>query len=222
MPMTERLTTTVSTKGRFILPKAIRQALSWEAGTRPDEDYVTSAEVYQEIMDRFVAIDRRAAIEDTFELLDDLVVSVFPIQRSDVDAAREIVILQRKLSARDCLHLAVMRANGVDRILTFDDGFSAQPCVTRLPRPRAILTIGHRSTRTPLPPVVEAPTLVEGFVDGLIESRSINAIAGCTPAPSPGGGACRPSPSMQINPDFGLQSNRRVVSRGVSVGRSWS
>ena len=34
MPMTERLTTTVSTKGQVILPKAIRQALRWEAGTR--------------------------------------------------------------------------------------------------------------------------------------------------------------------------------------------
>ena len=44
----------------------------------PDEDYVTSAEVYQEMMHRFVAIDRRAAIEDAFRLLDDLVVSVFP------------------------------------------------------------------------------------------------------------------------------------------------
>ena len=34
MPMTEQLTTTVSTKGQVILPKTIRQALSWEAGTR--------------------------------------------------------------------------------------------------------------------------------------------------------------------------------------------
>ena len=34
MPMTERLTTTVSTKGQVILPKAIRQAMRWGAGTR--------------------------------------------------------------------------------------------------------------------------------------------------------------------------------------------
>ena len=99
----------------------------------PDEDYVTSAEVYQEIMHRFVAIDRRAAIEDAFRLLDDLVVSVVPIQRSDVDAAWEIAMLQPKLSARDCLHLGVMQANGVNRILTFDNGFSAQPGVICLP-----------------------------------------------------------------------------------------
>ena len=34
MPMTERLTTTVSTKGQVILPKALRRTLRWEAGTR--------------------------------------------------------------------------------------------------------------------------------------------------------------------------------------------
>ena len=34
MSMAERLTTTVSTKGQIILPKAIRRALRWEAGTR--------------------------------------------------------------------------------------------------------------------------------------------------------------------------------------------
>lgn len=34
MPVSERLTTTVSTKGQVILPKTIRQALRWEAGTR--------------------------------------------------------------------------------------------------------------------------------------------------------------------------------------------
>lgn len=34
MQMPERLTTTVSTKGQVILPKPIRQALRWEAGTR--------------------------------------------------------------------------------------------------------------------------------------------------------------------------------------------
>ena len=66
-------------------------------------------------------------------LLDALVVSVFPIQRSDVGAAREIAILQPKLSARDGLHVAVMQANGVDSILTSDDGFSSLPGVTRLP-----------------------------------------------------------------------------------------
>ena len=34
MTVPERLTTTVSTKGQVILPKAIRRVLRWEAGTR--------------------------------------------------------------------------------------------------------------------------------------------------------------------------------------------
>ena len=34
MSPSERLTATVSTKGQVILPKAIRRALRWEAGTR--------------------------------------------------------------------------------------------------------------------------------------------------------------------------------------------
>ena len=35
MPVSERLTTTISTTGQVVLPKAIRRALGWEAGTRP-------------------------------------------------------------------------------------------------------------------------------------------------------------------------------------------
>ncbi len=34
MPMFERSTARVSTKGQVVLPRAIRQALRWEAGTR--------------------------------------------------------------------------------------------------------------------------------------------------------------------------------------------
>jgi AbrB family looped-hinge helix DNA binding protein len=34
MSAPERLTTTVSTKGQVILPKAIRQSRQWDAGTR--------------------------------------------------------------------------------------------------------------------------------------------------------------------------------------------
>lgn len=44
---------------------------------QPGEYYVTSAEVYQEILHRYAAIGRRAAIADAFDLLDDLAVSVF-------------------------------------------------------------------------------------------------------------------------------------------------
>ena len=99
----------------------------------PEEDLVTSAEVYQEIVHRHVAIDRRPAIADAFALLDGLVVTVFDVARADVDAAHRIALAQRRLSARDCLHLAVMSRRGVARILSMDRGFEAWPGIERLP-----------------------------------------------------------------------------------------
>ena len=96
-------------------------------------DYVTSAEVYQEIMHRYVAIGRRGAIDDAFQLLDDLVVSVLPITRDDVETARRISQEQHALSARDCLHLAVMARSGVRVVLTCDSGFRLWPGIDCVP-----------------------------------------------------------------------------------------
>ena len=97
------------------------------------DDYVTSAEVYQEIMHRYVALGRRGAIDDAFQLLDDLVVSVFPISRDDVETARRISHDQQALSARDCLHLAVMARSGVQVVLTCDSGFRLWPGIDCVP-----------------------------------------------------------------------------------------
>ena len=97
------------------------------------EGYVTSAEVYQEVLHRYTAINRRSAVEDAFRLLDDMVQSVFPITRTDVDAAWAIAARYPMVSARDCLHLAIMETNRIRRVLTFDRGFSAYPGVMCLP-----------------------------------------------------------------------------------------
>ena len=99
----------------------------------PDEVLVTSAEVYQEIIHRYVAIDRPGAIADGFALLDDLVTETYPIARVDAEVAAQIAGKRLGLSGRDCLHLAVMARHGVSRILTLDAGFDAYPGVTRLP-----------------------------------------------------------------------------------------
>ena len=115
------------------VPHPNRERIETFLRQRPDEDYVTSAEVYQEVLHRYAAINRRPAISDAFTLLDDIVNSVFAISRDEVEAARQVAETHPELSARDCLHLAVMAANGVSRILSFDDGFSDYSGVTRLP-----------------------------------------------------------------------------------------
>ena len=93
---------------------------------------VTNAEVLQEILHRYVAINRRDAIQPAFDALLGIVDQVFPVEQIAVERAKEIVMGHPKMSARDALHLAVMEAQDVDQILSFDSGFDAFPGITRL------------------------------------------------------------------------------------------
>jgi hypothetical protein len=95
------------------------------------EVLVTDAEVLQEILHRYVAIDRRDAIGPASEVLLGVVDEVFPVERADVERARELVMASL-LSARDALHLAIMRRRGVDRIMSFDRAFDDFPGITRI------------------------------------------------------------------------------------------
>ncbi|OFW06137.1 MAG: ribonuclease [Acidobacteria bacterium RIFCSPLOWO2_02_FULL_68_18] len=93
---------------------------------------VTDAEVFQEILHRYVAIDRRDAIQPTFDLLTDLVDEVFPIDTVVVDRAKSLVLAYPRLSARDAIHVASMQEHGVSRVMSFDAAFDAVPGLTRL------------------------------------------------------------------------------------------
>lgn len=93
---------------------------------------VTDAEVLQEILHRFVAINRRDAIQPCFEVLLEIVDEVLSVDLEVVEHARDIVIGYPNLAARDAVHLAVMREHGIERICTFDRHFDDLPGVTRL------------------------------------------------------------------------------------------
>jgi predicted nucleic acid-binding protein len=93
---------------------------------------VTDAEVLQEILHRYRAIDRLDAIHPAFQALLGVVDDVFPIEEQDVRAARDILLGAPRFSSRDALHLAVMHRREVRSILSFDRGFDATPGITRL------------------------------------------------------------------------------------------
>jgi len=93
---------------------------------------VTDTEVFQEILHRYAAIDRRAAIQPAFDALASVVDEVLPVDAAVVWGAKEIVLGYRHLSARDALHLAVMKHHGIDRILSFDSGFDGFPGIVRV------------------------------------------------------------------------------------------
>src|SRR5579864_3588971 len=84
---------------------------------------VTDAEVFQEILHRYVSINRRQVIQPAFDALLALVDSVLAIEQETVMEAKQIVLGYPQLSARDAVHLAAMRLHGIDRILSFDAGF---------------------------------------------------------------------------------------------------
>jgi predicted nucleic acid-binding protein len=96
------------------------------------ERLVTDAEVLQEILHRYVAINRRDAIQPAFDALLGVVDEVFMIDEPEVERAKEIVLGHEGLSARDALHLAVMEQNGVERIMSFDAAFDGFPGIHRI------------------------------------------------------------------------------------------
>lgn len=93
---------------------------------------VTDAEVLQEILHRYVSIQRLEAIQPAFDALLDLVDEVFSIDRGIVERAKQIALGYRRLSARDAVHFAVMQQYGIAQILSFDSGFDGLPGITRL------------------------------------------------------------------------------------------
>ena len=99
---------------------------------REHQRLVTSAEVLEEILHRYVAIDRRDAIQPAFDALTGVVDEVLAVDRAAVERAKRIVLEYQRLSARDAVHLAVMEQHGIDRILSFDAGFDGFPGITRL------------------------------------------------------------------------------------------
>jgi predicted nucleic acid-binding protein len=109
---------------------AARRALE-ECITR-GERLVTDAEVLQEILHRYVAINRRDAIQPAFAALLGVVDDVYPIEARDVERAKSLLLGATRLSARDAVHVAVMQRNDIDRILSFDRGFEMVPGVERI------------------------------------------------------------------------------------------
>jgi len=93
---------------------------------------VTDAEVFQEILHRYTAINRHEVIQPAFDALLGLVDQVFAVDQETIEQAKQIVLAYPRFSARDAVHLAVMRQHGIDQILSFDVGFDQFSGIARL------------------------------------------------------------------------------------------
>ena len=113
-------------------PNRVAAQAMVEKAISQNDSLVTDAEVFQEILHRFTAIDRPAAIEPAFALVRDLVDEVLPIDLNDVEHARDIVLRHDGLSARDAIHAAVMSRHGIERLMSFDCGFDVLCNIERI------------------------------------------------------------------------------------------
>jgi uncharacterized protein len=96
------------------------------------ERLVADAEVLQEILHRYVAINRRDAIQPAFDALLNIVDHVYPVDATDMQRAKSIVLGVTAISARDAVHLAVMQRYEIGQILSFDTGFDQVGSIERL------------------------------------------------------------------------------------------
>lgn len=106
--------------------RLLEEAVS--AGSR----LVTDAEVLQEILHRFVAIDRRDAIQPAFDALLGVVDEVLPVTGDDAQVAKDVVLGSSKLSARDAIHIAVMQREGITSVMSFDRALDERPGIKRV------------------------------------------------------------------------------------------
>ncbi len=83
----------------------------------------TSAEVLQELMHVYEATGRMGVLAVAMDLVDKSIAEVWPLEREDVELARQMHSQYSVLSARDLCHLASCRRRGINQVKTFDQNF---------------------------------------------------------------------------------------------------
>lgn len=103
-----------------------------EAVARGEVTALTDAEVLQEILHRYSALNKRERAIEVVRLFVSVVPTVLPVTLADIEGALDVHQRYRGLQARDSLHVAVMLNNHVRRILSADQHFDLVDQVQRL------------------------------------------------------------------------------------------
>lgn len=90
---------------------------------RNEIEAATDAEVLQEILHRYRALERWAEGRQVYDLARTIVPTVLPLTGEILDRARQILDSNVTLSARDALHASIVLAHRCEAILSFDQDF---------------------------------------------------------------------------------------------------
>ncbi len=93
---------------------------------------VTSAEVHQEILHRYLSLRRPEQAREVSRSLQTIVPATLPVTLADVERARTLSLDYPQIAARDLIHVAVMLNNGLTQILSVDKHFDAVIEVRRI------------------------------------------------------------------------------------------
>jgi predicted nucleic acid-binding protein len=97
------------------------------------DSFVTSAEVLQEILHRYLALGRRSAGVGLVRQLATLMEGrIEPVLAEDVASAAALADRYPALTARDLLHLATMRRLETSAMVSADSGFDGFSGIRRL------------------------------------------------------------------------------------------
>ena len=90
-----------------------------------DQPLVTSSEVLQEVLHRYLSRGRGRVADAAFDLVDATMSEVWPVERQDVELARKLSTRHPGLEARDLVHLACCLRREPRDLMTFDRGLAA-------------------------------------------------------------------------------------------------
>ena len=103
-----------------------------ERVARSEVEAAVDAEVLQEILHRYRAIDRWSDGTKVFDLARVIVPVVLPVSVEVLDEARSLMDRNERLSARDAVHAAAAIRNGIQQICSFDGVFDAIEGIERV------------------------------------------------------------------------------------------
>ena len=94
-----------------------------ERVARGEVEATIDAEVLQEILHRYRAIGRWEDGRRMYDLVRQLFRNVVPVTAEVLDRARRILDTDRRIMARDALHAAVVMAEGLEAVCSWDRDF---------------------------------------------------------------------------------------------------
>ena len=103
-----------------------------EAAAKGKLEAVTDAEVLQEILHRYTALNQRIRAIEICRLFMEVVPNIFPVSSGIVASALEIHRKFPDIQARDSVHTAVMLSQHIQYIISAYRHFDAVPEIVRI------------------------------------------------------------------------------------------